>query len=137
MKTLDLGNNETLSRGIAQHFDGTYTAMSYTQSRDFKTLKGAQKWLARQKPTMSDESKRQAVRTALSAVVGQLTSEQLNALADASREIEVANRHYGLNSQVTAIHEAGQLMDSIVDGLRPFYVSETYDKLSKIKGETR
>ena len=46
MKTLSLGNNETISSGIAKNSDGTYTAMTFTQSRDFKTLKGAQKWLA-------------------------------------------------------------------------------------------
>lgn len=81
---------------------------------------------------MNDETKKQTVRGALSVVVGQLTSKQLDALADASREIEVANQHYGLNSQVSANHLRIELMDSIVDGLRPFYVSETYDKLLKI-----
>jgi hypothetical protein len=38
-------NNETLTRGIFKNADGTYTAMTFTQSKDFKTLKGAQKWL--------------------------------------------------------------------------------------------
>ena len=47
MKTLDLGNNETISRGITKNSDGTFTAMTFTQSKTFKTLKGAEKWIAR------------------------------------------------------------------------------------------
>jgi hypothetical protein len=47
LKTLDLGNNEQISRGIAKNQDGTFTAMTFTQSKDFKTLAGAQKWLER------------------------------------------------------------------------------------------
>jgi hypothetical protein len=49
MKTttqIDLGNNESISRGISTETDGTFTAMTFTQSKNFKTLKGAQKWLA-------------------------------------------------------------------------------------------
>jgi len=46
MKTLDLGNNETLLKGISRNNDGTYTAMTFTQSKEFKTLKGANKWIA-------------------------------------------------------------------------------------------
>lgn len=47
MKTLDLGNNETLSTGINNNNDGTFTALTFTKSQTFKTLKGAQKWLAK------------------------------------------------------------------------------------------
>jgi hypothetical protein len=47
MTTLDLGNNETLSTGITKNSDGTYTAMTFTQSKTFKTAKGAEKWLAK------------------------------------------------------------------------------------------
>ena len=47
MKTLDNGNNETLSTGIAKNNDGTYTALTFTQSKTFKTLNGAEKWLAK------------------------------------------------------------------------------------------
>ena len=49
MKTvtnLELGNNESLSRGIFQETDGTYTAMTFTQSKNFKTKRGAELWLA-------------------------------------------------------------------------------------------
>jgi hypothetical protein len=46
MNTIDLGNNESVSKGITQNNDGTYTAMTYSKSKDFKTLKGAQRWLA-------------------------------------------------------------------------------------------
>jgi len=44
---IDLGNNEQVSRGIEKNNDGTYTAMTFTKSKDFKTLKGAQRWMAR------------------------------------------------------------------------------------------
>jgi|TARA_R110000772_G_scaffold170373_1_gene282253 hypothetical protein len=47
MNTLDLGNNETLSNGIFDNLDGTFTAMTFSQSKTFKTQKGAQKWLAK------------------------------------------------------------------------------------------
>lgn len=43
---IDLGNNETISRGINKNNDGTFTAMTFSQSKTFKTMKGAQKWLA-------------------------------------------------------------------------------------------
>jgi hypothetical protein len=48
MKTtirIEDANNETQTRGVFKNADGTYTAMTFTQSKDFKTLKGAQKWL--------------------------------------------------------------------------------------------
>ena len=45
--TINTGNNEQISTGIYKNNDGTYTAMTFTKSKDFKTLKGAQKWLAR------------------------------------------------------------------------------------------
>ena len=44
---IDLGNNEQISRGITKNGDGTYTAMTFTKSKDFKTMKGAQKWVER------------------------------------------------------------------------------------------
>lgn len=47
LKTLDTGNNESLVRGIAANQDGTYTALTFTQSKTFKTRAGAEKWLAR------------------------------------------------------------------------------------------
>lgn len=47
MKTLDLGNNEQISKGVFDNGDGTFTAMTFTQSKNFKTRKGAEKWLAR------------------------------------------------------------------------------------------
>lgn len=45
MKTLDLNNNESLTTGVFQETDGTFTAMTYTASRNFKTQRGAEKWL--------------------------------------------------------------------------------------------
>ena len=43
---IDLGNNETISRGISKNSDGTFTAMIFTQSKTFKTQVGAIKWLS-------------------------------------------------------------------------------------------
>lgn len=42
--TLDLGNNEQLSRGIFPQADGTFLAMTFTRSKTFKTLAGAARW---------------------------------------------------------------------------------------------
>ena len=42
---LDQGNNETLSKGIEKNKDGTYTALTYSASKTFKTLAGAKKWM--------------------------------------------------------------------------------------------
>ncbi len=47
MTKLDLGNNETISTGVVNNQDGTFTALTYSQSKIFKTVKGAEKWLAR------------------------------------------------------------------------------------------
>jgi len=47
MKTLDQGNNEQISKGVFDNGDGTFTAMTFTQSKTFKTQKGAEKWLAK------------------------------------------------------------------------------------------
>ena len=44
IKHLDTGNNESLSRGIEKNKDGTYTALTYSASKTFKTLAGAKKW---------------------------------------------------------------------------------------------
>ena len=46
-KTLDLGNNEQISRGVTPNSDGTFTALTFTQSKTFKTRHGAERWLAR------------------------------------------------------------------------------------------
>ena len=43
---IENGNNEILSRRISKNADGTYTAMTFSASKTFKTLSGAQKWLA-------------------------------------------------------------------------------------------
>jgi len=44
---IDLGNNESLSRGIIKNNDGTFTALTFSASKDFKTYAGAVRWLAR------------------------------------------------------------------------------------------
>lgn len=78
------------------------------------------------------DTQRETVRRALARLTGQLSSKQLTALAEASREIEAANQHLGLNSQVAANHEAAQLMDSIVGDLSPYQISEICDHLSQL-----
>lgn len=43
-ETLDLGNNETLSRGVYLQPNGEYLALSFTRSKTFKTRAGAERW---------------------------------------------------------------------------------------------
>lgn len=45
IKLIDQDGNKSV--GIFQNNDGTYTAMTYTESKDFKTIKGAEKFLTR------------------------------------------------------------------------------------------
>ena len=47
-KRLDLGNNESVVSGVFRNEDGTYTAMTFTKSKTFKTEAGANRWLANQ-----------------------------------------------------------------------------------------
>lgn len=50
MKTttvIDLGNNEQISRGIHKNNDGTFTAITFSLSKNFKTYNGAVKWLSK------------------------------------------------------------------------------------------
>ncbi|OOG85732.1 DUF1391 domain-containing protein [Pseudomonas sp. A25(2017)] len=47
MMTLNLGNNETISRGVIRETDGTFTALTFSASKNFKTEAGAHRWLAR------------------------------------------------------------------------------------------
>jgi len=44
--TQDIGNNESLTRGLFPQGDGTFIAMTFSQSKPFKTRNGAIKWLA-------------------------------------------------------------------------------------------
>ena len=46
-ETLDLGNNEEKSRGLFPLPDGTFLALTYSQSKTFKTREGAVRWLAK------------------------------------------------------------------------------------------
>jgi hypothetical protein len=50
MKTnlnIDLGNNETISRAIVRNADGTFTAVTFSASKTFKTYAGAVRWMAK------------------------------------------------------------------------------------------
>lgn len=46
MHTQDQGNNETISRGISE-LHGRFTALTFAESKSFKTRKGAEAWLAK------------------------------------------------------------------------------------------
>ena len=56
MQKIDLGNNESLVCGVFPNQDGTFTAMTYTKSKTFKTETGARRWL--EKHTVSSRLKR-------------------------------------------------------------------------------
>ncbi len=47
IKVYNLGNNEEARVGIFSNEDGTFTAMTFTKSKEFKTEKGATKWLSK------------------------------------------------------------------------------------------
>lgn len=47
MKTINLGNNESVSRGVVAERDGTFTALTFSASKNFKTRAGAERWLAK------------------------------------------------------------------------------------------
>ena len=46
-ETLDLGNNEEKSRGLFPLPDGSFLALTFSQSKTFKTRAGAVRWLAK------------------------------------------------------------------------------------------
>ncbi len=45
--TQNQGNNESLTRGMFTNSDNTFLAITFTESKTFKTAKGATKWLAK------------------------------------------------------------------------------------------
>lgn len=45
--TLELGNNERISRGMVANANGTFLALTYAASKTFKTERGAIAWLAK------------------------------------------------------------------------------------------
>lgn len=47
MNTLDSGDNETVSSGVFKNADGTFTALTFTKSKVFKTERGAKAWLVK------------------------------------------------------------------------------------------
>jgi hypothetical protein len=54
-KTEDMGNNETRSYGIFNQGDQGWLAMSRTQSKWFKTERGAASWLKRNYPELAEK----------------------------------------------------------------------------------
>lgn len=47
MRTIDMGNNESVSVGLRPNADGTYTAMTFVESKDFSKEVNGQRWLRR------------------------------------------------------------------------------------------
>lgn len=47
MKTIDLNNNESLVSGVFPNHDGSFTAMTFSKSKTFKTETSANSWLKR------------------------------------------------------------------------------------------
>lgn len=43
----EFNNNESVVTGVVANSDGTFTALTFANSKTFKTLKGAQKWFKR------------------------------------------------------------------------------------------
>jgi hypothetical protein len=46
-RVLSLGNNESIATGIYKNNDGTFTALTFSASKTFKSYKGAYNWLAK------------------------------------------------------------------------------------------
>lgn len=44
MEKMDLGNGESVVRGVFANEDGTFTALLFTHSKNFKTRACAQRW---------------------------------------------------------------------------------------------
>lgn len=44
--TIDLGNNEPISRSIVRNPNGSFTAVTFSASKTFKTYEGAVQWMA-------------------------------------------------------------------------------------------
>lgn len=44
---IELGNNETISRKITRNADGSFTAVTFSASKTFKTYAGAVSWMDR------------------------------------------------------------------------------------------
>jgi hypothetical protein len=42
--SIDLGNNDSLTRGVFKNADGTFTALTFAHSKTFKTYAGAVRW---------------------------------------------------------------------------------------------
>ena len=44
--TIEFQGTDSLRRGVFANSDGTFTALTFTQSKTFKTKAGAVRWLA-------------------------------------------------------------------------------------------
>ena len=48
-RVMDLGNNESATIGLVPQADGTFLALTFTESKTFKSERGAVAWLARRR----------------------------------------------------------------------------------------
>lgn len=58
MKTHTYGSCETWKTGIHENSDQTYTAVTWSNSKTFKTRKGAEEWIQRQGYNVDGSKKR-------------------------------------------------------------------------------
>ena len=47
LEILEMDNNESQARGVVENEDGTFTAMTFTRAKEFKTRNGAENWYKR------------------------------------------------------------------------------------------
>lgn len=79
----DLGNNESVSRGLFPEADGSFTAMTATESKPFKTESGAAQWLARRGLQPNGERLPESVEPAPAPAAGNAkTAAKLREIAD-------------------------------------------------------
>jgi len=72
-ETLDLGNAETLTRGVFRQGDGSWLALTFTRSKGFKTEAGARRWYAantREAPSPAAREHTGARKKLLAAIRG-------------------------------------------------------------------
>ncbi len=110
-KQIDLGNNEGLAVGIAENSGGTFTAMTFSASRGFKTFAGARAWLSRRGYTVSEAADllRLPVTFELNGKGYRTDTETLEVL----RLIIPRAKASGDSSAVIAVMELGQLRGRI------------------------
>ncbi len=78
--------------------------------------------------TVKQANKTQA-KNAIQAVFGTLSTTDVERLAHATKTIETANAHYGLNSQVAANQNFDSIVRDVLDRMSDYYIRELIRKL--------